>query len=249
MKKYNKIFKNRQILTSEEMNDIVIQINNIIGQLNETDPDKYFKISCSPEYIITGEKKPIQVRVTSVGGTEINSIQIFSDEDGFSNALNSYGYNIIEVEVRRTTTFKAKLFVSDATNGIIEKYLTVNAINPIYYGSGKKPEDIVDLDGKKGRYAKEDIVKNNTIEGAKIETSINAGENFFLFIPYNLDETFDINEVYLDSIIFPLKKLSSRTLSINGVSIDYCVYKSSGGIFEDGEFGFSEPIELVLTIL
>lgn len=249
MKKYNKIFKNRQVLTSEEMNDIVDVINSIIGQVNETDPDKYFKISCSPDYIITGEKKPIQVRVTSVGGTDISSIQIFSDADGFSNALNSYGYNNVEVEIRRTTTFKAKLFVSDATNGIIEKYLTVNALNPIFYGSGKKPEDIVDLGGNKGSYAETKIIKNNTIEGEEIEININAGENFFLFIPYNLNTTFDINEVYLDSILFPLKELSSKTLSINGVSIDYCVYKSSGGIFEDGEFGFSEPTKLVLTIL
>ena len=43
MKKYNKVFKNRQILTSEEMNDIVDVINDIIGQVNETNADdKYF---------------------------------------------------------------------------------------------------------------------------------------------------------------------------------------------------------------
>lgn len=248
MKKYNKIFKNRQVLTSEEMNDIVKQINDIIGQLNETDPDKYFKMWCNPDVITTGEVRNVKVGVTSVGGTDINSIQIFSDVDGFSNVLNSYGYNNIDVEIRRTTTFKAKLFVSDATNGIIERTLTIKAINPIFYGSGKKPEDIVDLDGNLGRYAVKKVIKDDTVEG-EIEININGGENFFLFIPYNLSNTFDINEVYLDSILFPLKELPSRTLSINGVSIDYCIYKSSGGIFEDGEFGVSEPTKLVLTIL
>ena len=39
MKKYNKVFKNRQILTSEEMNDIVDVINDIIGQFNESNAD------------------------------------------------------------------------------------------------------------------------------------------------------------------------------------------------------------------
>ena len=39
MKKYNKIFKNRQILTSEEMNDIVDVINDIISQFNMSNSD------------------------------------------------------------------------------------------------------------------------------------------------------------------------------------------------------------------
>jgi hypothetical protein len=101
MKKYNKVFKNRQILTSEEMNDIIDVINDMIGQFNEVNSeDRYFKLYASQETIETNVTTNVVVSIKELEGAgDIRNIKIYWDRDGFDQALNDYAETSITVSI------------------------------------------------------------------------------------------------------------------------------------------------------
>lgn len=243
MKKYNKIFKNRQILTSEEMNDIVDVINDIIGQVNETNADnKYFSLWSSQEVIKANQTTSVTIGVKALEGSgDIRNIKIYWDRDGFNQALNEYAITSINVSLDATTTFKATLAVAEANN-LITKTLTIFAVSPTYIGSGRTETDVVMESGELTSRAQSFNFRDR-VEG-KVQVNIYKGENLYFFVPSGIK--FDIDEIYLDSIVFPLVALDAR--QING--IDYKVYKSSGGDFEDtlNISGFAEDMDIELEI-
>ena len=242
MKKYNKVFKNRQILTSEEMNDIIDVINDIIGQFNESNSDdKYFRLWSSQETIETNTTTNVTVGVKELDDSgDIRNIKIYWDRDGFEQALNEYAITSINVALSGTTTFRATLAVAEANN-LITKTLTIFAVSPTYIGSGEKPEDVINLSGESTSRAQRFNFRDRV--SGQIKVNIYKGENLYFFVPSGV--AFDIEEIYLDSIVFPLVALTP--IMING--IDYQVYMSAGGEYEDTTVGFSSDMDITLEIL
>ena len=241
MKKFNKVFKNRQVLTSEEMNDIVGQINDIIGQLNEIDAaDKYFKMECSAP-VITGET-PVTIKIIGLNGTDVSGVKIYYSQDGFANPIDP-GNTTVVVNISTYTVFRAELFIPEINN-ILTKEVTVNATEPVYFGSAKDFDEfksiVIEGSAKK-------IVRVGKIDG-DIEFNARKGDNFFLIVPSNGSISFSEseNEIYLDSIIFPFKQIRSSEV-INGTG--YNCFKSTGGEYDnDEDYGFTEDLTLKLTI-
>lgn len=241
MKKFNKVFKNRQILTSDEMNDIVDIINDIIGQFNESNSDdKYFKLLSSQETIETNTTSTVNIRIVGLDNSiDIRKVKIYWDRDGFNQILNDYAVTSINVSISGTTTFRATLDVEEA-NSLITKTLTIYAVSPTYIGSGESLENVVNSNGEISSKTKRFNFKNRV--SGQVRCHIDVGENLYFFVPKGIE--FDVSEVYLDSIVFPLVALSP--MKING--IDYQVYMSSGGDYEDIKVGFTEKMEIVLDI-
>jgi hypothetical protein len=242
MKKYNKVFKNRQILTSEEMNDIIDVINDIIGQFNEANSDdKYFKLYASQETIETNVSTNVVIGVKELEGAgDIRSVKIYWDRDGFEQALNDYAETSVTVTISGTTTFRATLAVAEVNN-LVTKSLVINAVSPTYIGSGETQEDVVMANGQVTSRAQ----KFNYLDKVTGEVHVNIykGEDLYFFVPSGVN--FDIDEIYLDSIVFPVVALTPRI--ING--IDYRVFRSAGGECEDTKNGFAEDMDITLTIL
>ena len=241
MKKYNKIFKNRQILTSEEMNDIVGVINDIISQFNlANSDDRYFKIESSHDYISIGEEASVTIRIEALDDAgDIRNVKIYWDKDGFDMPLNNFAETSITKTISGTTTFKATLAVAD-TSSLITRTLTIQEVSPTYYGSGKKIEEIMGPYGPISDRIKDDIFINNISGSFSID--ISKGEHIFFFIPSNLDFDLNDNEFYLDSILFPMEE--AGIMNINGVN--YSIFKSSGG---DVERGFESDLNIMLEII
>ena len=240
MKKYNKVFKNRQILTSEEMNDIIDVINDMIGQFNEVNSeDRYFKLYSNQETIETNVTTNVTVSVKELDGAgDIRSVKIYWDRDGFEQALNDYAETSVTVSISGTTTFRATLAVPEVNN-LVTKTLVINAVSPTYIGSGEVQEDVVQANGQiTSRAQKFNFL--NEVSG-EINVNIYKGEDLYFFVPSGVK--FDTEEIYLDSIVFPVVALTPRI--ING--IDYRVFKSSGG---DGSgMKFAEDMDITLAIL
>lgn len=239
MKKYNKIFKNRQILTSEEMNDIVDVINDIISQFNMSNSDdRYFRIRSSTDTINVNQTSQVTIRIEALDGAgDIRNIKIYWDKDGFDQALNSYAETSITVPISETTTFKASLAVAD-TNNLITKSLTIRAISPTYFGSGKTQESVVGPNGPVSERTQSRPFYDR-VSGI-FNINIYKNEHIFFFVPASVE--FDLDEIYLDSILFPIEQ--SAVTAING--INYIVYKSSGG---DLDRGFDADGEVTLEAL
>ena len=242
MKKYNKVFKNRQILTSEEMNDIIDVINDMIGQFNEVNSeDRYFKLYASQETIETNVTTNVVVSIKELEGAgDIRNIKIYWDRDGFDQALNDYAETSITVSISGTTTFRATLAVPEVNN-LVTRSLVINAVSPTYIGSGETQEDVVMANGQVTSRAQ----KFNFLSevSGEIKVNIYSGNDLYFFVPSGVD--FDTEEIYLDSIKFPLVALTPRI--ING--IDYRVFKSSGGESEETKNGFAMDMDITLTIL
>ena len=239
MKKYNKIFKNRQILTSEEMNDIVDVINDIISQFNMSNSDdRYFRIISSTNTIEVGKTVEVTIRIEALEDAgDIRNVKIYWDKDGFDMPLNNFAQTTITKLISDTTTFKATLAVADANN-LIQKTFTILAVSPTYYGSGKKAEDLM---GSFGPIA--DRVYSETFYDSvtgSFNIDINKGEHIFFFVPTSVE--LDLDEIYLDSILFPMEQ--TGVMGINGVN--YVIYKSSGG---DVERGFEDSCNITLEII
>ena len=241
MKKYNKVFKNRQILTSEEMNDIIDVINDMIGQFNEVNSeDRYFKLYASQETIETNVTTNVTVSIKELEGAgDIRNIKIYWDRDGFEQALNDYSETSINVSISGTTTFRATLAVPEVNN-LVTKSLVINAVSPTYIGSGEKQEDVVDGSEVQSRAQKFNFL--NKVSG-EINVDIYPNNDLYFFVPSGVD--FDTEEIYLDSIKFPVIALTPRV--ING--IDYRVFRSSGGETEETKNGFVDHMSITLTIL
>lgn len=240
MKKYNKVFKNRQILTSEEMNDIIDVINDIIGQFNESNSDdKYFRLWSSQETIETNTTTNVTIGVKELDDSgDIRNVKIYWDRDSFEEALNDYAVTSINVALSGTTTFRATLAVAEANN-LITKTLTVFAVSPTYIGSGENPEEVINDSGEATSRAQRFNFKERV--SGQVNLNIYKGENLYFFVPSGIE--FDIEEVYLDSIVFPLVAVSPR--QING--IDYQVYMSAGNGLSGN--GFIEDMDITLEIL
>lgn len=240
MKKYNKVFKNRQILTSEEMNDIIDVINDIIGQFNESNSDdKYFRLWSSQETIETNTTTNVTIGVKELDDSgDIRNVKIYWDRDSFEQALNDYAVTSVNVALSGTTTFRATLAVAEANN-LITKTLTVFAVSPTYIGSGENPEEVINGNGEATSRAQRFNFKERV--SGQVNINIYKGENLYFFVPSGID--FDIEEVYLDSIVFPLVAVSPR--QING--IDYQVYMSAGSGLSGN--GFIEDMDITLEIL
>lgn len=241
MKKYNKVFKNRQILTSEEMNDIIDVINDMIGQFNEVNSeDRYFKLYASQETIETNVTTNVTVSIKELEGAgDIRNIKIYWDRDGFEQALNDYSETSINVSISGTTTFRATLAVPEVNN-LVTKSLVINAVSPTYIGSGEKEKDVVDGNEVQSRAQKFNFL--NKVSG-EINVDIYPDNDLYFFVPSGVD--FDTEEIYLDSIKFPVIALTPRV--ING--IDYRVFRSSGGETEETKNGFVDHMSITLTIL
>lgn len=242
MKKYNKVFKNRQILTSEEMNDIVDVINDIIGQFNESNADdRYFKLYSSQETIETNVTTNVTVGIKELDGVgDIRDIKIYWDRDGFDQPLNGYAETNVTVSISSTTIFRASLAVAEANN-LITKSLVVNAVSPTYIGSGENSEDVVTANGQVTSRARKFNFLNEVTGEFKL--NIYKGEDLYFFVPSGVG--FDTDEIYLDSIVFPVVALTPRV--ING--IDYRIFKSSGGECSDNINKFTEDMDIILSIL
>lgn len=245
MKKWNKTFYHRQVLTSGEMNNIVDVVNDIIDLLNDSEIDNsYFKMSASTDSIIAGQETNVSVYIDSIDGTDIRYVEIFAniDNSGSYIRLNDPGVTYANVTITGTTTFKAVLSVADSNEPVV-KYLTINAVVPTYYGSGVGPASIIKDDGtltSKARTGKfyEKVSGQLTINTYK-------GENLYFFVPEGV--IFDTEEVYLDSVLFLIKPLEGLRI-INGSY--YTVYKSCGGEFGDNiDLGFAEDLTITLEIL
>ena len=224
------------------MNDIVDVINDIISQFNESTSDgKYFRISSNTDTIFTNTETSITVFIEALDDAgDIRNVKIYWDRDGFETALNDYAETSITVTITNTTTFKATLAVSD-TNNLITKTLTIKAINPTYYGSGKTAEDVVDGNGNPTSRAQ--LGRFFGSVSGQLKINIYRNEDLYFFVPTSVD--FDTSEVYLDSILFPIEQLSTR--SING--IDYKVYRSSGGQTDSDSIGFAEDASIILEVI
>ena len=239
MRKYNKIFKNRQILTSEEMNGIVDVINDIISQFNEANSDdRYFRIITNTDTIEIGKSSAVTVRIEALDGAgDIRNIKIYWDKDGYDVALNKFAETVITVPITETTTFRATLVVADSNNPIT-KSKTIRAINPTYVGSGELSNYVVDSGGpantRTQSFAFPDVVRG------EFNLKVWKGEHVFFFVPSSVE--FDVNEIYLDSILFPMEYAGTTT--VNGG--DYIIYRSSGGI---GDRGFEADVDISLEAL
>ena len=241
MKKYNKVFKNRQILTSEEMNDIIDVINDMIGQFNEVNSeDRYFKLYSNTETIETNVTTNVDISVKELDGAgDIRGIKIYWDRDGFEQALNDYAEMTIRVSISGTTTFRATLAVPEVNN-LVTKTLVINAVSPTYIGCGATQEDLISANGQvQSRAQKFNFL--NKVSG-DINVYIYPNEELYFFIPSGVD--FDTEEIYLDSIKFPVIALTPRV--ING--IDYRVFKSAGGESSGIKFT-AKDMSITLSIL
>lgn len=238
MKKYSKVFKNRQVLTSGEMNDIIEVINDIIGSFNEEKgEDTYFRLSATPESIFKGDyNTEVIVSVSPIDiSIDLSKVKIFWDKDGFKEQLNTPGQTYIRKEISSTTTFRATLSGVTETGGSITRMVTVPALSPSYFVQGKSLSDAVGRINQADSYKVKDF--SEIENGIRFFTT--GGSDIYFFISPEIE--FNKNNVYLGSIQFPMERLVEKQ-NIGGV--DYDVYKSSGG-----DFGFVYESEIVLEII
>lgn len=245
MKRYSKVFKNRQVLTSGEMNDIVDVINDIISQFNDSNGSEGFEVSVYPKSIIRGTITPVTVSVDKLNDPNLdpNKIKIYSSEDAFfKEHSNGKTFNI-----GNTTTFKVTVPNID-TGKLHTQMITVYATSPVYIVSGKSLVDVVEKIRQDEVEPREDSEGNKFTDSLYGEFGVDIlkGEDIYLVIPESIK--FDPKNIYLDSIVFPVKKLEEEdgvTPEIQEIkNAFFKFYKSSGG-----EEGFTKSGSIILEII